>query len=388
MGAESKRSGTCLHLNYDREVGSLGALPPLSSIFKDTQTMRKLAARSIAVALLAVVIPGCTSGGQKSFSWASMNPMTYFAKSDSDSQVPKPSDQMGPAVTMGEESSLASTSGAAVAPPSPYSAAQAVAGLAENGSSATPQRGMYDANGYTGSSLPLSSPSTGYDPYASSGYDLPASGTSAYQAPSGGYSVPQSGSAYDANSTAQYALGGSYDIPNGTQGNTASPPVYASPATPYANNAMPNSNPSPYQVPPLPSQGTDSGLAQDPYGNMTPQSYPGAASSVPSSPANAYTDSRYADLGNSRVATLPKKPPTLGDYKSNWPPPYEPGSTNYNPPNVPAYTPPMSGGYVQPATATEPNYSPGSVSRYPSLPSQSAPTTGAATGGSGATGYY
>jgi hypothetical protein len=353
--------------------------------------MRKLAARSIAVALLAMVIPGCTTGGQKSFSWASLNPMTYFAKSDSDSPVPKPSDQMGPAVTMGEESSLASASGATggMAPPSPYSAAQAVAGLTQNGSSAMPQRGMYDTNGYADNSLPLSSPSSGYDPYASSGYNLPSNGASDYQAPGGGYSVPQSGSGYDATSTAQYAVGGNYDIENRTQLGNVGAPIQASPANPYANNALPNSvDASAYQVPPLPPQGSNSGLVQDPYGSMTPQSYPGAASSTPPSSANAYADSRSGDLGDPRVATLPTLPARPGQYNSNWPPSYEPGKTDYNPPNVPAYTPPTTGGYVQPATATEPNYSPGSVSRYPSVPSQSAPTAGAAAGGSGANGYY
>ncbi len=341
--------------------------------------MRKLVARSIAVALVAVLVSGCSStGGQKSFGWASLNPMTYFASSDADSPVPKPSDQMAPTVTLPNASEVAESGG--TAPRSPYGqaglgdAVQTAATQASLGATG-PQHGMYDPNGYAGTNVPLSPSSTGLDPYpaqssAAGGYSTP---------PASGYGMPPAG---------QYALGGgSYDIQNQTQNGTSGLPAYANPTAPYANNAGPPASVPSYQLPPMSSQpsGYDAGLAQDPYGNATPPTYPGAASngSFPgagSSQPNVYADSLPANPGESTdlVASAPKLPPLPPQY-TNSQPPYDPGNTGYNPTNVPSYTPPAPGGYVQPAAATQPSYAPGSTSRLPG-------STGAATGGYGTAG--
>lgn len=340
--------------------------------------MRKLVARSIAVAFVAVLVSGCSStGGQKSFSWASLNPMTYFAKSDTD-PVPKPSDQMAPTVTLPSASDVAESGG--TAPRSPYGqtglgdAVQTAATQASLGATG-PQRGMYDPNGYAGTSVPPSSPSTGFDQYPT-------------QSPAGGgYPMPPA-SGYDATPAGQYALGGgSYDIQNQTQAGTPGLPAYANPTAPYANNAAPSAGVPSYQLPPMPSQpsGYDAGLAQDPYGNATPPTYPGAASNSPlpgtgASQPNVYAESLPANQGDSSdlVASVPKLPPLPPQY-TNSQPPYDPGNTGFNPPNVPSYTPPSPGGYVQPAAATQPSYAPGSTSRLPGA-------TGAPMGGYGTAG--
>ena len=419
LGAESTRSGMCWHLNCDREVGSLGVLPPLSSIVKDTQTMRKLGARSLAVALAAMLLSGCGStGGKKSFSWASMNPMTHFSKSDSD-PVPKPS-QMAPAVTLGDASEVASTDGT-LAPQSPYSTTQAVAGSNPNATSPSPQRGVYNPNGYEGG-LPLATPAAGADLYATqssagtgytppgtgytppgtgytppgTGYTPPGTGytppASDYQ-PSG-YSMPKSNLGYDVSQSAQYQLGGGgYDIQSPTQGSSQGLPSYANPSAAYGSNAGSTSgvNTAPYQSPPLSSSGAGN-VAQDPDRGVTPPSYSDAmpnSSSVPSATGvnsgDSYANSSFGnpqarDLGS--VASLPQLPPLPSGY-TNSQPAYQPGNTGYNPPNTPEYASPSPGGYVQPATATQPSYSPGSVSRYPSASSQPSPTAGANLGGYG-----
>lgn len=337
--------------------------------------MRKLVARSIALAVVAVFVSGCSStGGHKSFSWSSLNPMTYFAKSDTDSPIPKPSDQMAPTVTMPNASDVAESGG--TAPPSPYGqtgagdAAQAASAQAATGGIG-PQYGSYNLNGYAGGTTP---PSAGFEQY-------PA------QSPAGsGYPVPPS-SGYDATSTAQYNLGGgNYDIQNQTPASVPGLPAYASPTAPYANSAAPS-----YQLPAMPSlpNGYDAGLAQDPYGNATPPTYPDAASNSPlpgtvGIQQGAYATSSPGNPGEASemVASVPNLPPLPNNY-TNSQPPYDPGNTGYNPPNVPKYTSPSPGGYVQPAAATQPAYSPGSTSRYPS---SSTPTTGAASGGYGTAG--
>jgi len=337
--------------------------------------MRKLVARSIAVGLTAVLLSGCSStGGQKSFSWSSLNPMTYFADSDDDSPVPKPTDQMAPTVTLPNASDVAESGG--TAPPSPYgqtSAGDAVQTAATQVASGAinPQRGMYDPNGYGGSSLPLSSGTEQYGTQASAstGYSLPPSGVAVQQAAQSGYQLPAAPAGYEAGSTAQYALGGgSYDIQRQPQGSNPGLPAYTNPTAPYGNSAAPSVGVSsaPYQAPtvPAPPNGYDVGLAQDPSGSMAPFAYP---SSVTGTPQNAYASSPTSSSGETAdlVASMPKLPPLPDQYQSS-PPAYNPGSTSYNPPNVPAYTPPAPGGYVQPATATESSFAPGSVTRYPS----------------------
>lgn len=380
---------------------------PLSSIVKDTQTMRKLAARSITVALLAVLVSGCSSsGGKKSFSWSSLNPMTYFAKSDSDSPVPKPTDQIAPTVTLPSASDVASAGDVSggVAPPSPWGGAKTSLSDTRASSSSVPsgtlpQQGRYDPNGYAGGTLPLSPSSSPYDqsPYAAqSAYNSATGGNTGYQAPGSGY-YPAS-PAYDATPPAQYAVGGTYDIQDPTAANPGLP-AYASPAAPYGNNASPYSGSTPYQSPPLssPSSGYDTGLAQDPYGATMPAVNPGAASNnatapwaAGATPADPYRNAPYTYPGDSAnlgtVASLPQTAPLPSEYQ-NTQTPYQPGNTGYLPPNVAQYTPPSSGGYVQPTAATELNYAPGSVSRYPSASSQAGAT---GTVGSNATSgsYY
>jgi hypothetical protein len=359
--------------------------------------MRKLGARSIAVALVAVLISGCSSTGGNSFSWSRLNPATYFANSDSDSAVPKPSDQMAPTVTLGNASDVASASGSSggMAPPSQYDATQAVAGLTQDANSLAradiaPQRGMYNPNGYGSDSLPLSPPASGFNQYAT-------------QPPAGaGYQLQQSGSGYNLDQPAQYGLGGgSYDIQQPTTaGGSMGLPAHANPTAPYANNAAPpvGANTSPYQVPPLPPQasGYDGGLAQDPYGSVTPPPYSSATPSSPPvpwgtgvNPENSFADSSASYPAESRdmggVATLPQRPAQPGEY-TNSQPAWEPGNTGFNPPNVPDYSVPSAGGDVQPATATGPTWAPGSVTRYPAVPPQSAPTAGAVSGGYGTAG--
>lgn len=348
--------------------------------------MRKLVARSIAVATVAVLVSGCSStGGHKSFSWASLNPMTYFAKSDSDPPLPKPSEQMAPTVTMPSASEIAESGG--TAPPSPYSQAglgsSGQTGVTQTASDSAAQRGMYNLNGYAGTNLPLSSPSAGSQQYpsqtsAGSGY-APTTGMADYQAPQ-----TATTSGYNSTSTGQYALGGgSYDIQSQND-MTPGLPAYANPTAPYGSSAAPTGN-SGYQLPPMASpNGYNTGLAQDPYGNTTTSTYPGAATS-PATGAATVPQGAYANaLPNNpsstpeMVASVPSLPP-LPDYSTNSQVPYVPGDTGYNPPNVPNYTPPSPGGYVQPATATEPNYAPGSVSRYPSS---------SASGTYGSTGVY
>lgn len=338
--------------------------------------MRKLVARSLAVATVAVLVSGCSStGGQKSFSWSSLNPMNMFAKSDSDPPLPKPSEQMAPTVTLPNASDIAESGG--TAPPSPYGQT----GLGDTVQTAAtqitsdamgPQRGTYNLNGYAGSNLPVSSSSSGYEQYP------PAN--SAY--------VPTtpSTSGYNSSATGQYALGGgNYDI----QGQSSTPglPAYANPTAPYGSNAAPAA-PSNYQLPPMSSpSGYNSGLAQDPYGSTATPTYPGAASTSPATgttgvPQDVYANALPANPSNTpdMVASLPSLPP-MANNSTNSQVPYVPGDTGYTPPNVPAYTPPVSGGYVQPATATEPNYAPGSVSRYP--------TTGGSTNSAyGTNGIY
>lgn len=369
--------------------------------------MRNLAVRSITVAFLAVLVSGCSSsGGKKSFSWSSLNPATYFAKSDRDSPVPKPKDQLAPTVTLPSAADVASTGGASggVAPPSPWGGAKTSLSDTRASNSSVPmgtlpQQGSYDPNGYAGGTLPLSPSSSQFDqsPYAAqSAYNSATGGNTGYQAPSSGY-YPAS-PAYDATPPAQYAVGGTYDIQNRAAANPGLP-AYASPAAPYGNNASPYPGPtSPYQAAPLssPGSGYDTGLAQDPYGATMPPVNPGAASYNAAAPWAAgatrgepYANAPYTYPGDSAnlgtVASLPQTPPLPSEYQSNQAP-YQPGNTGYNPPNVSQYTAPPSGGYVQPAAATELNYAPGSVSRYPSASTQ-AGAAGTA-GGSATSGYY
>ena len=240
--------------------------------------------------------------------------MTYFAKSDNDSPVPKPSDQMAPTVTLPNASEVAESGG--TAPPSPYDQTDAaIQASATQMSSAGlgPQRGMYDPNGYASTSLPLSPSSQEFDQYATqppagSGYSPASSGVADYQAPQGGYQTPPA-SGYAAAPTSQYALGGGdYDIQNQTQRSLPALPAYASPTAPYANNAAPQVgvNTSPYQDPPLPNQsnGYGAGLAQDPYGNMTPPAYPGAASTSPAMGAPSYSQGSYANSASGGSAEM------------------------------------------------------------------------------------
>ncbi len=363
--------------------------------------MRKLVARSFAAALVVVFISGCSStGGKKSFSWSSMNPMTYFAKSD-DSPVPKPSDQMAPTVTLSSASEVASANNASggMAPASPYgqkglgdTSYSSTAGQVSS-ANITPQRGAYNLNGYTGSLPPstptndyrLSSPTNEYSSYApqtaaGSAYNSAAAGTAAYSQTGNGYQASQN-SGYSATPPAQYGLGGgAYDI---QQAQAATAPAYATPSLPYGNNAAPSagSNTSPYQMPPLPSQGNgyDSGLVQDPYRPSTTP-YTGAGASTENS-YSGYSSGYTADpTAVSSVASLPSLP-SLPNAYSNTRPAYEPGQTGYTPPNVPTYIPPTTGGYVQQATATQPTYTPGSVSRYSSTASQGTSAGYGTTGG-------
>ena len=82
------------------------------------------------------------------------------------------------------------------------------------------------------------------------------------------------------------------------------------------------------------------------------------------------------------IASLPTSPAAssgLGTSQYNYQN-YQPGVTGYQPPNVPAYTPPI--GYIQPSSSSgtaptaEPGYSPGTTSRYPSSTVQPATTSG------------
>ncbi len=363
--------------------------------------MRKIVARSFAVALVVAFISGCSStGGKKSFAWSSLNPMTYFAKSD-DSPVPKPSDQMAPTVTLPSASEVASANNASggMAPTSPYgqkgigdTSYSSTAGQVSS-ANITPQRGAYNLNGYTGS-LPNSPSASDYrlsssahdpTPYgpqtaAGSAYNSATGGTVAYSETGNGYQASQN-SGYSTTPPAQYGLGGgAYDI---QQAQAAAAPAYATPSLPYGSNATPStgSNTSPYQIPPLPSQGNgyDSGLVQDPYRPPTTP-YTGAGASTENS-YSGYSSGYTADpAAVSSVASLPSLP-SLPNAYSNTRPAYDPGQTGYNPPNVPAYVPPTTGGYVQQATATQPTYTPGSVSRYSSTPSQGTSAGYGATGG-------
>ena len=224
---------------------------PLSSILKDIRTMRKLVARSLAVAVVAVLVSGCSStGGQKSFSWSSLNPMNYFAKSDdSDSPVPKPSDQMAPTVVMPNASDVAESGG--TAPPSPYggeSLGDGSQGVVPqvSSNSVNPQRGMYDPNGYGGGNLPVSTSSAQFDQYTPANGSSPSAvGAANYQAQTSGYQLPPA-SGYDASSAAQYALGGgNYDIQNQSRAATPALPPYTNPTAPYSNNTLPSDGESP-----------------------------------------------------------------------------------------------------------------------------------------------
>ncbi|MHB8899564.1 MAG: hypothetical protein ACYC6Y_12525 [Thermoguttaceae bacterium] len=390
--------------------------------------MGKLVARSLAAALVVVLISGCSStGGKKSFSWSSMNPMTYFAKSDS-APVPKPSEQLAPTVTLPSAADVSSTKDASgsLAPPSPYgqkgrtdSSYSSVASRTSSTNTA-PQRGMYDLNGYSGSSLPLSQSSKDYSQYTppsttGSGYAPSAVANADSPATSSGYQMPPS-NGYGSGSSAQYSLGGGpYDIQPGPTQTAASLPAYSSPAqtaaslpaynsptqtaaslpaynnavNPYASSTSPPSgslnSTSPYQMPPMPSQasGYSTGLAQDPYKPMSSSSSainPYPASGGTPEPYSGYASGYQADSGSvGNVAALPTLPPLSNGYSTPRPA-YEPGNTGYNPPNVPSYTTPPTGGYVQPATATQPNYSPGSVSRYSGTGDSTAPTGYGTTG--------
>ncbi len=346
--------------------------------------MRKLVARSFAAALVVVLISGCSStGGKKSFSWSSLNPATYFAKSDSKSDISKPKDKMPPKVTLEDASEVAYANGQSggTAPLSPYN--QKSVGTSDYRSTAgqlssntvSPQYGAYNPNGYTGGSLPLSPSSTDYSQYpqpsTGSAYNSLPTGTANYQPSGSGYQM-QASSGYSSTPPASYSLGGgSYDIQPG------STPAYANAAAPYANNAVygsgtvPAGSATPTYQAPFPAQGSgyESGLAQDPY-RSSALPYNGA-STTPDNSSSSYNPPLANPGAVNSIASLPALPPLPNQY-SNTQPPYEPGKTGFNPPNVPEYTPPLNGGFVQPAAATESTYAPGSVSRYSSTPS---PTT-------------
>ncbi|MDD4266597.1 MAG: hypothetical protein PHO07_12270 [Pirellulales bacterium] len=367
--------------------------------------MRKLVARSIVVALGVLLVCGCSSTGGKSPSVASLNPMKYFAKSK---PVPKPS-QMTPNVSLPSADGLALTDSkpnGGFAPPSPYAAGAAdgkqpkdafagqyasTADPAQNASPATsaslaagPQQGMYDPNGYAGAT-------------ATSGYALPKSNSLTGTTPS--------------DSTGPYGLGGSrYDIQNpglssGPLAGGSTIPSSAGRSLSDGQQAAPNSAGSgsaynqtaSYQASPLPSpagartgtlQGTypSTGTYQaDPsavYGTWNNGTNPSAVGGYAGSAMPASTDRR--DIGG--IASLPTSPAasaglasSTGTAEYNYQN-YQPGVTGYQPPNVPAYTPPI--GYVQPssssgtAPAAEPGYSPGTTSRYPSSTVQPATTNG------------
>ncbi len=347
--------------------------------------------------------------------------MTYFADSDSDSPVPKPSDQMAPTVTLPDAADVASTENgsADIAPASPYSSSSPAAATYPSypsypaastqtaSSSVAAQQGMYDPNGYTAGNVPLSSSAgnaSTYPPQATAGMgyqpstpDYSAMGS--YQSPtSSGYS-PTQGSGYNPTQpNAQYSLGGgSYDIQaSQAQAATASP-VYADSAQSYANNAgtygssgtyssrTPGGSTatSPYQVPAMPSQGSgyDAGLVQEPYPSQATPAYPGTgASSSNSYSANPSGYSAESAAAGS-VAPMPTLPALPSGY-TNTQPAYDPGNTGYQPQGVPEYQVPATGGYVQQATATETEFAPGSVSRYPSASTQNNTSSGSAQLGS------
>ncbi len=363
--------------------------------------MRKFVARSIVVALGVLLVCGCSSTGGKSPSVASLNPMKYFAKSK---PVPKPS-QMTPNVSLPSADGLALTdskSDGGFAPPSPYGAGaadskqpkDAFAGQyssttdpSRNASPATgaslaasPQHGMYDPNGYAGTTAP-------------SGYTLPKSNSLTGTTPS--------------DSTSPYSLGGSrYDIQNpglstgalaggsSTQSGAGRSLTGGQQADPYyASSGSAYNQPASYQASSLPSpagaitgasQGTypSTGTYQvDPsavYGSWNNGTNPSAPGGYTGSAFPATTDRR--DMGG--IASLPSSPAAssgLGTSQYNYQN-YQPGVTGYQPPNVPAYTPPI--GYIQPSSSSgtaptaEPGYSPGTTSRYPSSTVQPATTSG------------
>ncbi len=289
--------------------------------------MRKFVARSIVVALGVLLVCGCSSTGGKSPSVASLNPMKYFAKSK---PVPKPS-QMTPNVSLPSADGLALTdskSDGGFAPPSPYGAGaadskqpkDAFAGQyssttdpSRNASPATgaslaasPQHGMYDPNGYAGTTAP-------------SGYTLPKSNSLTGTTPS--------------DSTSPYSLGGSrYDIQNpglstgalaggssthsgagrSLTGGQQADPYYASSGSAY-------NQPASYQASSLPSPaGAITGASQgaypstgtyqvDPsavYGSWNNGTNPSAPGGYTGSAFPATTDRR--DMGG--IASLPSSP--------------------------------------------------------------------------------
>ena len=284
---------------------------------------------------------------------------------------------------------------------------------------------MYDPNGYTAGNVPLSSyppqatagmgyqPSTpdysamgNYQAPSNSGYN-PAQSSAQYSLGGGGYDIqPQgattppvysdAGQSY-ANNTGAYANNtGSYANNTGAYANNANTGMYAGNTGAYANNTGAYGNTagsnsmmpggaatSPYQVPTMPSQGSgyDPGLVQEPYPSQGAPAYPGmGASSDNSYSANpsGYT-AESAAAGS--VASLPTLPALPSGY-TNTQPAYEPGKTGFQPQGVPEYQVPTTGGYVQQATATETEFAPGSISRYPSASTQNNTSTGAAQLGS------
>ena len=325
--------------------------------------MRKLGAQSLTLVLSALLLSGCSSTGDKSFSMSSLNPMTYFAKSDSDSPVPRPSEQMAPTVTLPEAASVASTGDApgGTAPASPYPTtpdyqsrpqvstpsafppymAPQTASTSPT-APVTPQQGLYDPNG--GLTTATANAAVG------SPYTPPAAATSpSYPTNPSGFANTPAPNGYQTPSGAQYALGGQYDIQKS--------PVTAEPTAPYANNAANAVQPT------STFPGPTTSAAPEPYTTVTTPAYPSGLAAQPAPTARR-------DLGG--VATRPEAPAApsaaMPNAPGNYTPgqtDYQPGQTDYNPPGVPPYTPPTTD-YQVPTSNSGTQFAPGSTSRYPS----------------------
>ena len=356
--------------------------------------MRTHSARSIVAVVAVSVLCGCSSGGGKSWSMASLNPFKSSSKALAKTTAPpfkKPSASANPADSLPSASEYTSTSGGSTPSfgaysqqpaarsgynsiaPSGYQSGQSsyssIAPSSSTGYSAlpgssptvSPQHGYYGppADYSTASRSNSSAPG-----YSYSGTSSPSDG-SAYRSTSGDEASAGSDSSYgQTDSSSRYATGSERW---GTSGSTASGYDYSRSSAAGSNPPYPSSSSSalPWSATsPVPTDSTSNGSL--PYGGGTGSYSPATSADRYASSAGYLSDSTPSSSFRDRYASAaigasPKTEPAPnpGERAAYVPGQtgYAPGGTGYNPPGTSPYQPPTE-------DYTTPGYSPGSTDRY------------------------